>query len=148
MSIKYAGWQPHAFWCIYTHGLFGYLHKPIHLKSNFVVPVYPNIKIIALTCCMTRNYRQLLLTFSMVPATFSQRPTMPVMSSPGWFQRHIRLHLPLSSPTTYECFMMPSSCSSASLRRLNSSSLKTDLFLIVHIRRPMRVGVRVGTSAI
>ena len=73
------------------------------------------------TICMRTH------TCSVVPATFSHLPTIPVMSFPGWFHRHNLLLRPCPSLRPKECCSMPSSLSRASRRRASSAPLSRDL---------------------
>jgi len=66
-------------------------------------------------------------TCSVVPATFSHLPTIPVMSFPGWFHRHNLLLRPCPSLRPKECCSMPSSLSRASRRQASSAPLSNDL---------------------
>ena len=63
----------------------------------------------------------------MVPATFSQRPIIPVMSFPGWFHRHKRLKRPWPSSLAKEFLMISLSSSKAFRSLVSSSALSTDL---------------------
>ena len=83
-------------------------------------------------------------TCSVVPATFSHLPTIPVMSFPGWFHRHNLLLRPCPSLRPKECCRMPSSLSRASRRRASSAPLSNDLqvarklYVNLHLCKPTK----------